>query len=219
MRGSDLDLACTSEEVYVTVGQDECVVESLSDVQLNCVPPEEEPAAVNKTGSPTRNGYPEVRVEVGYLSFYIGYLRYPKADTGHSQTYTAIVVVSIIFLFLGIVAAIGLGVIFRNRIKYLDRREDLAKGIIKTMEMKERRSDKRFQLLSYGDYAAYMLFEGKNYNRVLNGKIQQTPDDSKCLEDFRSLLKDKLFCVELIRTLEDRDDITPEDGSVSGFAR
>ncbi|XP_070557206.1 plexin-B2-like [Ptychodera flava] len=139
IRGSDLNLACTAEEVHVTVGQDECRVESLSDVQLNCVPPEEEPAAVNKTGSRTRNGYPEVRVEVGYLSLYIGYLKYQKADT---QTTTAIVVVSIICLLLGIVVTIGLGVILKNRLKYLDRRADLAKDILTTMEMKERNRGK-----------------------------------------------------------------------------
>ncbi|XP_070556393.1 plexin-B2-like [Ptychodera flava] len=212
IRGSDLNLACTSEEVHVSVGQAECIVESLSDVQLNCVPPEEEPAAVNKTGSPTRNGYPEVRVEVGYQSFYIGYLKYRRAD--RLQTTTTIVVVSIIFLLVGIVATIGLGVILRNKIKHMDKRMDLANGIPKIMELTEMESDKRFQLLDYGDYAANMLFGGKNHDLVLNTSKKRTPADSRCLEDFRSLLRDKVFCVVFIRTLENRDDITPEDGSL-----
>ncbi|XP_070559799.1 plexin-B-like [Ptychodera flava] len=76
VQGKNLNLASTESEVIVTIGQEECRVVSLSSVQLNCIPPDDEPMGVNKSGSPTENGLPIVIVEVGNLEFFIGFLKY-----------------------------------------------------------------------------------------------------------------------------------------------
>ncbi|XP_070559928.1 plexin-2-like [Ptychodera flava] len=60
VQGKNLNLASTESEVTVTIGQEECRVVSLSDVQLNCIPPDDEPKGVNKSGSPTENDLPMV---------------------------------------------------------------------------------------------------------------------------------------------------------------
>ncbi|XP_077988586.1 plexin-B-like [Glandiceps talaboti] len=120
INGHKLNSACTRHEVTVTIGQEDCEVVSLSDNQLSCIPPLIEPGGVNKTGNPTDNGLPEVRVEVGNIEFFIGYVRYQRDDEPRVATGIIVGVVVTFILILLILVLVVIG--YRKRMSNLEKK-------------------------------------------------------------------------------------------------
>ncbi|XP_070559788.1 plexin-A4-like [Ptychodera flava] len=228
IQGKDLDLASTSDEVYVTIGQEDCIVVSLSGVQLNCIAPEEQPPAVNKTGSPTDNRLPEVRVEVGNLHFYIGYLRYPKIDNPIPIEIIAGVAAAAGLLIIIIIILL---VVFQRRVSNKDKAfNDLQKKADKFQqdvrdeckraftELQTDMSDvtkdvldSGIPFLDFNTYAVNMMFAGQSDHPVLQRGAEITSGTHAGLEEFYSLLANKNFCLVFIRTLEEQKTMTVRD--------
>ncbi|XP_070557954.1 plexin-B-like [Ptychodera flava] len=216
IEGENLNLASMASEVFVTIGEEECRVVSLSDVQLNCVPPEDAPRGVNKTGISSENGLSEVRVKVGNLDFFIGYLKYPTAE--QSKISGAI---------LGLVAALALLLIItiliivicylRNR-KLDNQIAEEVENWLEIIAMGTRtRPDMVLPFLDFCNYTANMITDGQADNPLFKRRLQSDTDCTKSLEQFYSLLVDESFCLVFIRTLEDQTKMTTNHKATVGY--
>ncbi|XP_070557199.1 plexin-B-like [Ptychodera flava] len=215
IEGENLNLASVAREVSVTIGKDECKVVSLSDIQLNCVPPESLPRGLNDTGNPTENGLPEVRIEVGNLRFFVGYLKY-----------TTVEMHTILGVNVGLAAALAISlvivIIMTIALCYL-RNKTFGSGIGKAenrLEMMEMDNRKRqamvLPFLDFFNYTANMICDGQADNPVLNKHLPSNADRMKSLEKFSTMLVRESFCLVLIRTLEDQKKMTADHKATVG---
>ncbi|XP_070558807.1 plexin-A4-like [Ptychodera flava] len=229
IRGRHLDFAATASEVTVYIGQEYCIVQSLSSVQLNCEPPAESPDGVDKNGTRTENGLPEVRVEVGNLGFYIGYLEYPR------NTLSSGVIGGLAGGILGVlVAAAIIIVIFciRRSSKKSQKLEGMAK-MLDDLEMNVQSEAKRaftelqtemsdlnsdvegsigIPVLDYDDYAVNMMFAGQTDHPVFQkSEVVLKSSTITGLKQFYHLLKKKHFLLIFIETLEAQKGVSPRD--------
>ncbi|XP_070557957.1 plexin-B-like [Ptychodera flava] len=216
IEGENLNLASVAREVSVTIGKDECKVVSLSDIQLNCVAPDNIPRGLNKTGYLTESGLFEVRIEVGNLRFFVGYLKY-----------TTVEMHTILGVNVGLAAALAISlvivIIMTIALCYL-RNKTFGSGIGKAenrLEMMEMDNRKRqamvLPFLDFFNYTANMICDGQADNPVLNRRLQRDTGHTKSLEQFYSLLVDESFCLVFIRTLEDQKKMTADHKATVGF--
>ncbi|XP_070557475.1 plexin-A4-like [Ptychodera flava] len=199
VRGKNLNLASTESEVMVTIGQEECRVVSLADVQLNCISPVDEPKGVNKSGSPTENGLPVVIVEIGNLEFFIGYLKYPIISPAISSGLIGGLVAAFVLL-VAITIVIVIVCYLRNR--KLDRQIAETENRLQTMVMEMRAGpDVNLPFADYSKYTANMVYDLRTGQQGLEN-LHSNTNRKMDLEKFNSLLMNKFFCLVLIRTLE-----------------
>ncbi|XP_077863872.1 LOW QUALITY PROTEIN: plexin-A2-like, partial [Saccoglossus kowalevskii] len=186
IKGENLALASTKEDVTVYIGKQLCTVTSLSDIQLSCSPPPEAPSAVNKTGAPTGNTFPEVRVEVGNLYFFIGYLKYEKKENSHLPLIGGVAGGVLGLLTVVILTLVLLSLMRSKRgIKKLLQIENDMNKLEMTVsheckraflelqtDMSDLNSDLRgtegIPFLSYNDYAVNMMFAGQTDHPVFD---------------------------------------------------
>ncbi|XP_070557607.1 plexin-B-like isoform X2 [Ptychodera flava] len=145
-----------------------------------------------------------------------------RSNTGSNQDYqetatwspglTTAVVVTIVCSLIAFIIAVIICVVCRIRMKYIDRRFQLAADVLHIMEMNVKRTtENRYPLLGYSRYAANMLFGGQTYGQALTAGRKHKNYDFDRLEEFYSLLTDKTFCLTFIRTMENSQDMSLKD--------
>ncbi|XP_070559794.1 plexin-B-like [Ptychodera flava] len=231
IQGKDLNLASTESEVTVTIGQEECRVVSLSDVQLNCIPPDDEPKGVNKSGSPTENGLPEVIVEVGNLKFFIGYFKHPLTShttpghttpghttPGHTTPGPVGLIGGLVTAFVLLLVTVVVVIVRCVQKRTLNRRIAAVENRMETVGM-EVRTEQGLPFSNYSKYIAKMVYDLNIGNKGLSESSQGNTDQAMdYLENFYSLLTNKSFCLVLIRTLEHQRRMTKDQKkSVGGL--
>ncbi|XP_070559797.1 plexin-B-like isoform X2 [Ptychodera flava] len=214
VRGKNLNLAATESEVTVIIGQEECKVISLSNVQLNCIPPDTQPKGVNKSGNPTENGLPTVIVGIGNLEFFIGYLKYPV--TGQASLSVPVGNIVAVFALLVVVTTAIVAVYYlRNR--KLDRQIAEAEERLQTIVMAIRAGpDISVPFSDYRKYTANMIYDLHTAKQELRRSLQNNNDRTMDLAKFYSLLTNKSFCLVFIRTLEQQSKITKDEKKAIG---
>ncbi|XP_077985100.1 plexin-B1-like [Glandiceps talaboti] len=226
--GRNLDSASTIDEVDVYIGAETCIVVSLSPTQLSCIPPSSQPNGLDMNGNPTKNKLPEVRVNVGNLDIFIGYLQY------ESEGIDGVLVGAISGVMFGIlvIAIIIIVVVFIRRTKrkakdvekLQQKMEDLELVVKNTSinafvelqtEMSDLTSDLEgigIPLLDFNDYAVNMLFAGQTDHPVFQkSTVALKPNAIRGLKEFYTLLKKKEFVLVLIHTLEEQKGVSIKD--------
>ncbi|XP_002737981.3 plexin-A1-like [Saccoglossus kowalevskii] len=225
--GKNLNLASTAQEVFVYIGTERCNVTSLAVNQLNCNPPNSQPKGVDINGTATKNKLPEVRVRVGVLEFFIGYVEYPEDDLP-IEVIAAVAAAALLLLIILIVVCIVCQRRHTNERLTVEKTKQKMESVelairdklkvafteLQTMmpEMSDIGASASIPFLSFNDYVVNMIFAGQTDHPVfLKGTVDASSNLAKGLRRFHNLLKEKKFLVVFIHTLEEERNISVRD--------
>lgn len=231
LQGASLILQATNLEdtlrnqIYVTVGGLQCNITSIDKNQLVCLAPLEKDHKTKPA-----DGLYAVKVDVGYLSFPIGMLKYYKVETDEIP----------LIVWIGVAAGIALAVIIfivvlcwcrRSRRKQKKHfkslevqmnnleskvarecREAFAELQTDVTDLTSDLSTSGMPILDFKTYALHVLFPGLNDHPVLNkNKALLGENWEKGLRQFSQLICNKKFLLVFIRTLESQPTFQMKD--------
>jgi len=231
LSGDRLNLACSDSEVLVEIGDETCKVKSLSETNLVCEPPKEQPS--NPPGVSGSSALPLVKVTVGNLVFNLGRIEYQKPSAYFPlSAIIGIVVGGSIFIVIIIVILI----IYQRKSTQAERQYRKMQIQLDTLESNVRNeckqafaelqtevsdltSDLNVMGIPFWDYKTYtfkVLFPSHSDHPVLHMDAEDIHEIkvggmAQGLQHFNQLLNSRQFLLIFIRTLESQKNFSIRD--------
>ncbi|XP_058873186.1 LOW QUALITY PROTEIN: plexin-B1 [Acipenser ruthenus] len=226
VEGKGLTLAMTRSEVSARVGDGDCVMKTLDDVNLYCEPPPTQPASLQGGGA-----LPEFIVQMGGLQFNLGRVQYDSAEPSlfslGAQLGLAVGAVLVVMAVLLII------LVYRRKSKQAVRDYKKVLVQLKNMEIdvgeqcRQEFTDLMTEMdltsdlggpgIPYRDYRSYaerVFFPGHRECPLRKGldvpeSRRQTVEQG--LEQLAKLLNSKVFLIKFVHTLEMQPGFSQRD--------
>ncbi|KAJ3602767.1 hypothetical protein NHX12_030515, partial [Muraenolepis orangiensis] len=210
LKGENLDLAITKEEVVVLVGEGVCAVKTLTRNHLYCEPPPQQPGpgphGKKREGS---DSLPEFTVQMGNLNFSLGKVQYdtlslatfPMEARKSKQALRDYKKVQI--------QLENLETSVRDRCK-----KEFTDLMTEMMDMSSDLVGSGIPFLDYRKYAERIFFPGHRESplrRDLDVQESRRQTVEQGLVQLSNLLNSKLFLTKFIHTLEGQRTFSPRD--------
>lgn len=231
--GKGLTLAATREDVLVYIGDKACNVTNLSDTQIFCTPPTNQPNGRDEHGNED-SSYPVVKVKIGNLEFKVGRLEYERVAMLKFPTeYIMGIAAGGGFMLLIILLIL---IICRRQSHKAERNYRKMQLLLDNLESNVRNECKQafaelqtdivdlttdlegggIPFWDYHTYTFKVLFPGLSDHVILHPPVIDQKHGSvgfteHGLQHFYHLLSHKYFLLTLIRTLEHQKTFSIRD--------
>uniref|UniRef100_A0A0N5AQC5 Sema domain-containing protein n=1 Tax=Syphacia muris TaxID=451379 RepID=A0A0N5AQC5_9BILA len=233
INGDDLDKVALERDIRVTVGGELCIIRAIATRALTCTPPAKRPKFV------TRNADPEVVVQIGNSSTYVGKFSYNQKNHDFSPQAVIVIVVIIVLIVL---AFFVLVISYRRKSTSHMREMKHLRNQIDQIEMKVAteckdafaelqtsmnaitaelpRGTPFIPFLPYKDYIARVLFSNNYQNHPVLKELEVKTEKAKSIEmgllTFNKLLMNKHFLLTSLRAMEENKYFLSKDRVVVG---
>ncbi|XP_033120013.1 plexin-A4-like [Anneissia japonica] len=228
IKGKNLNLASTKDDVKVRIGQGMCEVTDLGNTQLTCNPPDKQPLTLEGFDSD-----PEVIVYHGNLNFSVGNLKYYKSPL--PLPLEVLISIGVVFILLILFCIIGCCVYRKTgksekKLRQIQQQFDQLEMQV-AQECKEAFAELQIETelpgneedenqgIPYREFRNFILrvlFHDQLDHPILrempeNGVRSERVENG--LQQFGSLINNKTFLLSFIRTLENQSSFTIKDKS------
>ncbi|XP_078064423.1 plexin-B1-like, partial [Mustelus asterias] len=226
VEGDNLNQAMNMEEVIALIGDQKCVLKTLTNHNLYCIPPKSQPKASGK------GDLSQFTVQMGNLRFDLGPVRYDTEGQAIFTLHTKIGLVVGAVLLVLLVAIIIL--VYRRKSQKAVR--DYKKVLVQLVNLETRVGDQcrkeftdlmtemndltgdlegtRIPFLEYRSFAERIFFPGHKESplrRDLGLSELRRHTVEQGLNQLANLLNNKVFLIRLIQTLEDQRTFSHRD--------
>ncbi|XP_060592222.1 plexin-A1-like isoform X2 [Ruditapes philippinarum] len=231
--GRGLTLAASKEDIKVFIGDKICNVTNLSDTQIFCTPPTNQPNGRDENGNEDAS-YPVVKVKIGNLEFKVGRLEYERVAMLKFPTeYIMGIAAGGGFMLLIILLIL---IICRRQSHKAERNYRKMQLLLDNLESNVRNECKQafaelqtdivdlttdlegggIPFWDYHTYTFKVLFPGLSDHVILHPPVIEQKHSSvgfteHGLQHFYHLLSHKYFLLTLIRTLEHQKTFSIRD--------
>ncbi|XP_069483946.1 plexin-B2 [Ambystoma mexicanum] len=228
-KGKNLNAAMTIKEAKAFVGEEECVINTLTSTDLYCQPPEQQPQPRRRQKRDTTNNLPEFIVKFGNREWVLGKVEYGQATVIPLNIILPLVIIPMVAI---IIIAIYF---YRRKSQQAEREYEKIKSQLEGLEesvrdrckkeftdlmieMEDQTSDVNEAGIPFLDYKTYtdrVFFlpskDGEN-DVMITGKLdipearRQTVEQA--LTQFSNLLNSKSFLITFIHVLQAQKDFS-----------
>ncbi|XP_063302873.1 plexin-B2 [Pelobates fuscus] len=232
-KGTNLNAAMSIQEAKAFVGEGPCKISTLTNTDLYCVPPDEQPLPRRRHKRDTSNSLPEFIVKFGNREWVLG-----KVEYGQSAAFPLNIIIPVVLIPMILIIAISI-YCYRRKSQQAEReyekvklqlegleesvRERCKKEFTDLMiEMEDHTSDLNevgIPVLDYKTYTDRVFFlPSSNYGEndvMITGRLD-IPESRKqtveqALNQFSNLLNSKSFLISFIHTLEAQKDFSARE--------
>ncbi|XP_067880340.1 LOW QUALITY PROTEIN: plexin-B1-like [Heterodontus francisci] len=232
VEGEKLDLAMKMEEVIALIGEEACVLKTLTHRNLYCVPPKTQPPARGGARADGGGSFPEFVVLMGNLQFKLGQVQY---DTEKQALFTLETKIGLAVGAVLVLLLVGVIIlIYRRKSKKAIReykkvlvqlvnleisvgdqcRREFTDLMTEMMDLTGDLEGTRIPFLDYRSYAERIFFPGHKESplgRDLTLPESRRPLVTQGLNQLGNLLNNKTFFLRFVQTLEDQQTFSPRD--------
>ncbi|XP_069085759.1 plexin-B2 isoform X3 [Pleurodeles waltl] len=228
-KGKNLNVAMTIKEAKAFVGEEECVINTLTATDLYCVPPEHQPQPRRRQKRDTTTNLPEFIVKFGNREWILG-----KVEYGQSAVIPLHIIIPLVIIPM--VAIIIIAIYFyRRKSQQAEREYEKIKSQLEGLEesvrdrckkeftdlmieMEDQTNDVNEAGIPFLDYKTYtdrvFFLPSKDGEKdvMITGKLdipegrRQTVEQA--LTQFSHLLNSKSFLIHFIHVLETQKDFS-----------
>ncbi|XP_077194444.1 plexin-B2 isoform X4 [Paroedura picta] len=222
-KGSNLNKAMTIEEAQAFVGEQPCIIKTLTEKDLYCEPPEVQPPPKRRQKRDTVNNLPEFSVKFGFKEWVLGRVEYTQvSDIPLSLILPLVIIPMVAIIIISIYC-------YRRKSQQAEREYEKIKSQLEGLEesvrdrckkeftdlmieMEDQTNDineARIPVLDYKTYTDRVFFlpskDGEK-DVMITGRLD-IPEARKAtveqaLNQFSNLLNSKSFLINFIHTLE-----------------
>ncbi|XP_052780428.1 plexin-A1-like isoform X2 [Mya arenaria] len=229
IKGQNLNVAATAEDVQVLIGCDECNVTTLEHDRVICTPPASAPKC-----NGTRQTFP-IKVSIGFLKREVGQMDYKQMEPTEPWDIKLIVggaagVVLFLCVLLIVIGFIKMKTVLQVRIQKarkgyaynLDKiearyrnqcREEFAALQTAMVDLTSELEGGNVLFRDFDDFACKTLLSAEGSLGLMSPPSIITSSIEKEMEQFKSLLKSRQFLLTFIRALEKQNNFTIHDRS------
>ncbi|KAJ8257289.1 hypothetical protein GJAV_G00184000 [Gymnothorax javanicus] len=232
VKGENLDLAISKEEVVALIGDGVCAVKTLTQTHLYCEPPTQQPSSATGGRREGVAALPEFTVQMGNLNFSLGKIQYDtqipapfpleaQIGVGVGASIVALIVLIIVLIYRRKskqalrdykkvqIQLENLETSVRDRCK-----KEFTDLMTEMMDMSSDLVGSSIPFLDYRMYAERIFFPGHRESplcRSLDVQESRRQTVEQGLIQLSNLLNSKLFLTKFIHTLEGQRTFTPRD--------
>ncbi|XP_053109214.1 plexin-B2 isoform X2 [Hemicordylus capensis] len=228
-KGSNLDKAMTIDEAKAFVGEEPCTIKTLTEKDLYCEPPEEQPLPKRRQKRDTVNNLPEFSVKFGFKEWVLGRVEYTQVSDMPLGLILPLVIIPMLAIILVAIYC------YRRKSQQAEREYEKIKSQLEGLEESVRdRCKKEFTdlmiemedqtndineagipVLDYKTYTDRVFFlpskDGEK-DVMITGKLDipeaRRPTVEQALNQFSNLLNSKSFLINFIHTLENQREFS-----------
>ncbi|XP_032076613.1 plexin-B2 isoform X1 [Thamnophis elegans] len=228
-KGSNLNKAMTIDEARAFVGEEPCNITTLTEKDLYCEPPEDQPLPKRRQKRDTVNNLPEFIVKFGFKEWVLGRVEYTQvSDVPLSLILTLVIIPMVAIIIISVIC-------YRRKSQQAEREYEKIKSQLEGLEesvrdrckkeftdlmieMEDQTNDineARIPVLDYKTYTDRVFFlpskDGEK-DVMITGKLDipeaRRPTIEQALNQFSNLLNSKSFLINFIHTLEKQKEFS-----------
>ncbi|KAG8142822.1 hypothetical protein E2320_006012, partial [Naja naja] len=228
-KGNNLNKAMTIDEARAFVGEEPCNITTLTEKDLYCEPPEDQPLPKRRQKRDTVNNLPEFIVKFGFKEWVLGRVEYAQvSDVPLILILTSVIIPMAAIIIISVIC-------YRRKSQQAEREYEKIKSQLEGLEesvrdrckkeftdlmieMEDQTNDineARIPVLDYKTYTDRVFFlpskDGEK-DVMITGKLDipenRRPTVEQALNQFSNLLNSKSFLINFIHTLEKQKEFS-----------